>query len=74
MDELIPVSQLTQIAQSTNPYPVDFDEAWVGYTNKANALRVLKENFEEPIDFCSSFLMSKKEGRGGHNQVLYYLF
>jgi hypothetical protein len=75
MNELIPVSQLTQIAQSTDPYPVDFDEAWqwVGYTRKDHALETLKNNFEETTDFCSRLFGSKKSGRGGHNEVKYHL-
>jgi phage anti-repressor protein len=67
--------QFDGIAASTNPFPVDFDQAWqwVGYSTKSNALRVLQENFEETVDFCSSEMMSKKEGRGGHNERVYFL-
>jgi hypothetical protein len=47
MNELIPFNQLEKIAQSIDPYPVDFDDAWqrVGYSTKSNALRVLPGQF-----------------------------
>jgi phage anti-repressor protein len=66
--------QFDGIAGSMNPYPVDFDDAWVwiGYTRKDHGLKVLLENFEENIDFCSRILGSKT-GSGGHNKVNYYL-
>jgi phage anti-repressor protein len=74
MKELIPFSSLEVIAQSINPYPVDFDDAWqwVGYSTKGNALRVLQDNFVEVQDFCLSKLISKK-GSGGHNEKRYLL-
>jgi phage anti-repressor protein len=62
MNELIPISRIDAIAQSGALYPVDFDEAWqwVGYTRKDNALRVLQDNFEAGVEFCSSKKRSKK--------------
>jgi phage anti-repressor protein len=55
MNEIIPFSQLEKIAQSTDLYPVDFDEAWqwMGYSRKDAALRVLQDNFEEGTEYTS---------------------
>jgi phage anti-repressor protein len=67
MNELIPFSQLEKIAQSTDLYPVDFDDAWqwVGYSRKDHALEALKVNFEEGIDFDSRKGGNQTKGRGG---------
>ena len=45
--------QIEAIAKSTEPFPVDFDEAWVwiGYTRKDNAKRALVNNFKEGVDY-----------------------
>jgi hypothetical protein len=74
MNELIELKErFEEIVQSAEEFPVDFDDAWqwIGYSTKGNALRVLKENFEESIDFCLSEMISKKEGRGGLNEKTY---
>jgi hypothetical protein len=64
-------TRLLTVARSTEPYPVDFDEAWrwVGYARKDSALRTLQENFEEGTDFCLLHnKVEQKAGSGGHNE------
>jgi hypothetical protein len=56
MNELVKLKERFEvIAQSTEKFPVDFDEAWqwVGYSNKANALRILRDNFRGDVDYAS---------------------
>ena len=72
MNELAPLKQrFEMIVQSNEAYPVDFDEAWqwIGYTLKANALRVLLDNFEAELYF-SSILMKSTGGRPSHRYFL----
>lgn len=54
-----------QIYGSTEPFPVDFDEAWVwlGYSTKQKALRKLAANFEEGEDFLTKRLKTSTGGR-----------
>jgi phage anti-repressor protein len=59
------------LIQSTDPFPIDFDNAWnwIGYSSKQKAKNKLFHNFEEEIDY--TFLlnqMGKRSGRGGHNR------
>jgi hypothetical protein len=65
MNELIPFNRLEIIAQSIDPYPVDFDDAWqwVGYTRKDHALEMLNANFEEGTDFDSRKIGNQTKGR-----------
>jgi phage anti-repressor protein len=74
MNELIPLNRLEIIAQSIDPYPVDFDEAWqwVEYSNKANALRTLQDNFEEGPDY-SSKKRNRSDGKPGKPYNAYFL-
>jgi anti-repressor protein len=61
MKELIELKdRFRSIVQSTEKYPVDFDEAWqwIGYSCKDNALAALKKDFEEGTDFN---LLNKKK-------------
>jgi phage anti-repressor protein len=53
MNEVIPFNRLEMIAQSTETYPVDFDEAWqwVVYSTKQKARETLENNFEKDVDF-----------------------
>jgi phage anti-repressor protein len=46
-------TRLTAIARSTEPYPVDFDQAWqwVEYSTKQKAREALENNFEKGVDF-----------------------
>jgi phage anti-repressor protein len=57
----------------TNDFIIDFDNiwAWLGFSNKANAKRVLYKNFIKDLDY--KFLLikldeQKKDNRGGHNK------
>ena len=53
------------LLESTEEYPVDFDEAWqwLGYSTKQKAKSKLEENFEEGIDFLTKGLKSSTGGR-----------
>jgi phage anti-repressor protein len=76
LNELIELKERFEgIAQSTEKFPVDFNEAWqwVGYSTKGNALRKLQNDFEPGIDFCLSEMISKKQGSGGYNEISYFL-
>jgi phage anti-repressor protein len=74
MNELIAFDQLEMIAQSTNTYPVNFDDAWqwVGYTREDNALRSLKSNFIEDTDY-SSLKRNRSDGKPGKPYTAYHL-
>jgi len=41
------------LVQSTEPFPVDFDDAWqlIGYSTKQMARKKLIHNFEKGMDF-----------------------
>lgn len=47
------MQQIEAIAKSTEPFRVNFDEAWVwiGYSRKDAAKRVLVNNFKEGLDY-----------------------
>jgi phage anti-repressor protein len=51
---------------NSNPFPVDFDEAWqwVGFTTKGNAFRLLKRKFKQNIDY-QVFIFKDKNPQGG---------
>jgi hypothetical protein len=89
MDNLIQYErQFEAIAGSMNPYPVNFDDAWVwvGYGRKDYALDALKANFKEGVDysrfnrnrskldkfFDSGLDRNQKPGRGGDRRSVYY--
>jgi Phage anti-repressor protein len=71
---MIPMNELTEIAQSLSDFPVDFDKAWkwVGYSRKDSALRTLFENFEEGIEFDSTQKRNQKKQRGGDRKTVKY--
>jgi hypothetical protein len=75
MNEIIPFSSLDAVAQSINPYPVDFDEAWqwVGYARKDSALRTLQENFAEGEEFSTILRKTSKGTKGGRPTEKYFL-
>jgi phage anti-repressor protein len=89
MNELVELKKRFEaIAQSTEEFPVDFDEAWVwiGYARKDSALRTLQTNFDQSIDFNfhrdvevkegldfdSTGLWNQKTGRGGDRRTIRY--
>lgn len=51
--------------QSTDPFPVDFEQAWrwIGYKAKRNAKEVLLNNFKEGVDFLRSSTKTPTGGR-----------
>jgi phage anti-repressor protein len=71
MNELIVFKErLESIAQSTEKFPVDFDEAWqwVEYSTKQKAREALERNFEAGIDY-SSFNLTVKREIGATNKI-----
>jgi phage anti-repressor protein len=68
------LEQFGRIVRSSEQYPVDFDQAWqwVGYSNKANALRILQSKFEAGTDY-SSLLMNRSDGNPGKPYTAYFL-
>jgi phage anti-repressor protein len=68
------LEQFRQITRSTNQYPIDFDQAWqwIGYSQKGHALKVLKANFEEGVDFDFRGSENQAGGWGGDRKSVYY--
>jgi phage anti-repressor protein len=66
-----------QIAQSTEAYPVDFDDAWVWVyeSRKDSAKRALTKNFVEDVDYVTLLHkdVEQTSTRGGHNAEKIYL-
>jgi len=62
------------ITQSSEQYPVDFDDAWqwVGYTRKDNALKVLIDGFDKEQDY-SLILRNRSDGKPGKPYNAYFL-
>jgi phage anti-repressor protein len=59
MNDLVELkASFERIVKSEEKFPVDFDDAWtwIGYSRKSDALKVLKANFEEKIDFDSTLV------------------
>jgi phage anti-repressor protein len=76
MNELIELKERFEgIVQSTEKFPVDFDEAWrwVEYSTKQKAKEALEKNFEEGFDFRLTGKLSEQSGRGGQNIKKYFL-
>jgi phage anti-repressor protein len=72
MNDLIELKDKFEvIVQSTEQYPIDFDDAWEwqGYARKDNALKTLQDNFDEDADYCT---ITRKELDSAlkRNQVL----
>lgn len=55
VEPLPPFEVFKSLLDSTEQFPVDFDDAWqwIGYSRKNNALRVLEDSFISERDFCS---------------------
>jgi phage anti-repressor protein len=53
------------LIESNEQFPVDFDTAWewLGYTRKDSALKTLKNNFKEGMEFSSSKRKTPQGGR-----------
>jgi phage anti-repressor protein len=73
-DEIMLLDQFSKIAESPEPYPVDFDTAWqwVGYTRKDVALRALQSSFEEEMDY-STLKRNRSDGKPGKPYNAYFL-
>lgn len=65
-------SQIVKNLQSDKEFPVDFDLAWqwLDYTRKDSALKSLKANFEEGVDFSA---LKRRASNSGGAAVFYYL-
>lgn len=66
--------QIEALAQSTDPFPVDFDKAWlwVGYSTKASAKRALEAVFKEGTDY-RSFNTTVERAIGGTTREVIHL-
>ena len=60
------------LVQSTDPFPVDFDQAWqwIGYSTKQKAKSKLTNNFEEDVDFLTKRVKTSTGGRPSESIVL----
>lgn len=64
-------TKVLELTKSGEEFTVDLEEVWpLAYTEKGNAVRVLKRDFIENVDFI---LLGRndKQTRGGHNEVYY---
>ncbi len=61
--------KIASLIGSSDQFPVDFDLAWewVGYSRSDSALRMLKGNFEDGIDFSTIMRKNPKRGRPVQN-------
>lgn len=73
MNRLISLEIVKSFIESQDQFTVDFEEAylWCGYSNKSNALRVLKANFIENTDYV--FFINNDEKSKGRPQQEYRL-
>lgn len=64
---------ILKLSKSNEPYPVNLDSCWMlCYSAKDKAVRALKENFIENIDF-QPLAQNGERTRGGQNKIDYYL-
>ena len=62
-----------ELSNSNEEYPVDLDEVWpLVYSEKGKAVRALKENFIENIDY-QCFTKNGKTDSGGFRSIVYKL-
>lgn len=61
------------LLSETNPFPVDFDEAWrwVGYYKKANAKQALLQKFTQLIDYQILLNNQQNSGAGRPEEKIY---
>ena len=66
-----------RLTESREEFPVNLDEVWpLVYSEKGKAVRALKEDFIEGIDFktlAQNGKQDSKNGWGGSNRIDYYL-
>lgn len=72
MTNSITRTEVLNLIESDQQFPVDFDAAWqwAGYTRKDNALRVLKADFAEGEEFSS---LKRRASQQGGAAVFYRL-
>lgn len=62
-----------KLSQSDNQFPINLEDVWVlAYTNKGDAVRALKRNFIENIDY-EVFSQNPKNPQGGRPTETYML-
>ena len=62
-----------ELSKSDNEFPINLDEVWMlVYSDKGKAVRALKENFIEGIDY-STFTKNGKTDTGGYKVIEYNL-
>ncbi|MDR1089989.1 MAG: phage antirepressor KilAC domain-containing protein [Prevotella sp.] len=66
--------KVLELKRSGEEFPVDLDEVWpLVYPRKDHAVRDLKENFIQDIDYQVLPKNGEQTGRGGHNKMIYKL-
>ena len=66
-------SAVFKLSQSDNEFPINLDEVWMlVYTEKGKAVRALKENFIEGVDY-RCFAQNGKTEAGGYRSFEYQL-
>ena len=62
-----------ELSKSDNEFPINLDEVWMlVYSDKGKAVRALKENFIEGVDY-STFTKNGKTDTGGYKVIEYNL-
>lgn len=62
-----------ELSKSDNEFPINLDEVWMLiYSEKGKAVRALKENFIEGVDY-NTFAQNGKTETGGYKVIDYYL-
>lgn len=62
-----------ELSKSDNEFPINLDEVWMlVYSEKGKAVRALKENFIEGVDY-NTFAKKGKTGTGGYKVIEYNL-
>lgn len=66
-------SAILELSKSDNEFPINLDEVWMlVYPRKDHAVRSLKENFIEDVDY-KVFPKNGEQDWGGNNRVDYHL-
>lgn len=62
-----------ELSKSDNEFPINLDEVWMlVYSEKGKAVRALKENFIEGVDY-NTFAQNGKTETGGYRVIEYHL-
>lgn len=62
-----------ELSKSNNEFPINLDEVWMLiYSEKGKAVRALKENFIEGVDY-NTFAQNGKTETGGYKVIEYHL-